>query len=121
MAGASGKGWCLPAPFGIDLNAPALRRGEPDRVYNDHLYIGEYNAMGLYRTGAHPFAKTGKNDRSVWRRADRRFINANLEQSVNLYRMDRTRTWSSCGGNATKMFSGSLSGLKSGFGRNENL
>ncbi|MBT9712044.1 hypothetical protein GPK63_04420 [Faecalibacterium prausnitzii] len=68
------------------------------------------------------FAKTGKNaDGQFGGGLDCRFINANLEQSVNLYRMDRDENMELVVGNATKMFpSGSISGLKSGFGRNEN-
>ena len=68
------------------------------------------------------FAKTGKNANGQFGGGlDCRFINANLEQSVNLYRMDRDENMELVVGNATRMFpNGSLSGLKSGFGRSEN-
>ena len=57
------------------------------------------------------FAKTGKNaDGQFGGGLDCRFINANLEQSVNLYRMDRDENMELVVGNATRMFpSGSLS------------
>ena len=49
------------------------------------------------------------------------FVNANLEQSVNLYRMDQNENMELVVGDATDMFpNGSLSGLGSGWGRNEN-
>ena len=106
--------------FGIDPER--TRSGAANLiVYNDHLYIGEYNdeEIALERI---LFAKTGKNaDGQFGGGLDCRFINANLEQSVNLYRMDRDENMELVVGNATKMFpNGSLSGLKSGFGRNEN-
>ena len=90
-------------------------------MYNDHLYIGEYNdeEIALERI---LFAKTGKNANGQFGGGlDCRFINANLEQSVNLYRMDRDENMELVVGNATRMFpNGSLSGLGSGFGRSEN-
>ena len=106
--------------FGIDPER--TRSGAANLiVYNDHLYIGEYNdeEIALERI---LFAKTGKNaDGQFGGGLDCRFINANLEQSVNLYRMDRDENMELVVGNVTKMFpNGSLSGLKSGFGRNEN-
>ena len=106
--------------FGIDPER--TRSGAANLiVYNDHLYIGEYNdeEIALERI---LFAKTGKNaDGQFGGGLDCRFINANLEQSVNLYRMDRDENMELVVGNATKMFpNGSLSGLGSGFGRNEN-
>ena len=106
--------------FGIDPER--TRSGAANLiVYNDHLYIGEYNdeEIALERI---LFAKTGKNaDGQFGGGLDCRFINANLEQSVNLYRMDRDENMELVVGNATRMFpDGSLSGLGSGFGRNEN-
>lgn len=106
--------------FGIDPER--TRSGAANLiVYNDHLYIGEYNdeEIALERI---LFAKTGKNaDGQFGGGLDCRFINANLEQSVNLYRMDRDENMELVVGNATKMFpNGSLSGLGAGFGRNEN-
>lgn len=106
--------------FGIDPER--TRSGAANLiVYNDHLYIGEYNdeEIALERI---LFAKTGKNaDGQFGGGLDCRFINANLEQSVNLYRMDRDENMELVVGNATRMFpNGSLSGLGSGFGRSEN-
>lgn len=106
--------------FGIDPER--TRSGAANLiVYNDHLYIGEYNdeEIALERI---LFAKTGKNANGQFGGGlDCRFINANLEQSVNLYRMDRDENMELVVGNATRMFpSGSLSGLGSGFGRSEN-
>ena len=49
------------------------------------------------------------------------FVNANLEQSVNLYRMDKDENMELVVGDRTEMFpEGGISGLTSGFGRNEN-
>ena len=106
--------------FGIDPER--TRSGAANLiVYNDHLYIGEYNdeEIALERI---LFAKTGKNANGQFGGGlDCRFINANLEQSVNLYRMDRDENMELVVGNATRMFpNGSLSGLGSGFGRSEN-
>ncbi len=97
--------------FGIDPER--TRSGAANLiVYNDHLYIGEYNdeEIALERV---LFAKTGKNANGQFGGGlDCRFINANLEQSVNLYRMDRNENMELVVGNATKMFpNGSLSGL----------
>ncbi|MDB1818558.1 hypothetical protein [Collinsella aerofaciens] len=49
------------------------------------------------------------------------FVNANLEQSVNIYRMDKDENMELVVGDRTDMFpEGGISGLTSGFGRNEN-
>ena len=49
------------------------------------------------------------------------FVNANLEQSVNLYRMDKDENIELLVGDATTMFpNGGISGIGSGFGHNEN-
>ena len=106
--------------FGIDPER--TRSGAANLVvYNNKLYIGEYNdeEIALERI---LFAKTGKNANGQFGGGlDCRFINANLEQSVNLYRMDRDENMELVVGNATRMFpDGSLSGLGSGFGRSEN-
>ena len=77
------------------------------QVYGDHLYIGDYNDVSSALQGF----VTKSN-----------FVTqaTNLEQSVNLYRMDKNENMELVVGNSTKMFpNGSLSGLKSGFGRNE--
>jgi len=106
--------------FGIDPER--TRSGAANlMVFNDYLYIGEYNdeEIALERI---LFSKTGKNaDGQFGGGLDCRFLNANLDQSVNLYRMDKNEDMELVVGNSTKMFpNGSLSGLKSGFGRNEN-
>ena len=106
--------------FGID---PARTRAGAANltVFNDYLYIGEYNdeEIALERI---LFSKTGKNANGQFGGGlDCSFINANLDQSVSLYRMDKNENMELVMGNATGMFpNGSLSGLKSGFGRNEN-
>ena len=104
--------------FGIDPER--TRSGAANlMVFNDYLYIGEYNdeEIALERV---LFSKTGKNaDGQFGGGLDCRFLNANLDQSVNLYRMDKNENMELVVGNSTKMFpNGSLSGLKSGFGRN---
>ncbi len=90
-------------------------------VYGDYLYIGEYNdeQIALERI---LFDKTGEDATGQFGAGiDCSFINANLDQSVNLYRMDKDENMELVVGNKTKMFpNGSLSGLGSGFDRNEN-
>ena len=107
-------------PFGIDPSRTRAGAGVL-MVYGDYLYIGEYNdeEIALERI---LFSKTGKNaDGQFGGGLDCRFLNANLDQSVNLYRMDKNEDMELVVGNSTKMFpNSSLSGLKSGFGRNEN-
>ena len=106
--------------FGIDPER--TRSGAANlTVFNEYLYIGEYNdeEIALERI---LFSKTGKKaDGQFGGGLDCSFINANLDQSVSLYRMDKNENMELVMGNATSMFpNGSLSGLKSGFGRNEN-
>ncbi len=93
--------------FGIDPER--TRSGAANLiVYNDYLYIGEYNDEEIALI-----------DIAFKRSFD--FMNANLEQSVNLYRMDKDENIELVVGDADNMFpEGSLSGLESGFGRNEN-
>lgn len=77
-------------------------------IYDGYLYIGEYNdeEIALERV---------LFDRSC------DFVNANLEQSVNLYRMDTDENIDLVVGDADKMFpDGSITDLGSGFDRNEN-
>ena len=106
--------------FGIDPER--TRSGAANlMVFNDYLYIGEYNdeEIALERI---LFSKTGKNANGQFGGGlDCRFLNANLDQSVNLYRMDKNENMELVVGNSTKMFpNSSLSGLGSGFGHNEN-
>lgn len=77
-------------------------------VYDGYLYIGEYNdeEIALERV---------LFDQSCG------FMNSNLEQSVNLYRMDENEEIQLVVGDADEMFpDGGLTGLGSGFDRNEN-
>lgn len=77
-------------------------------VYDGYLYIGEYNdeEIALERV---------LFDQSCG------FMNSNLEQSVNLYRMDENEKIQLVVGDADEMFpDGGLTGLGSGFDRNEN-
>lgn len=77
-------------------------------VYDGYLYIGEYNdeEIALERV---------LFDQSC------DFMNSNLEQSVNLYRMDENEEIQLVVGDADEMFpDGGLTDLGSGFDRNEN-
>ncbi len=93
--------------FGIDPER--TRSGAANLiVYDDYLYIGEYNDEEIALL-------------DVAFKQDFDFMNANLEQSVNLYRMDQDENIELVVGDADEMFpEGSLSGIGSGFGRNEN-
>lgn len=93
--------------FGIDPQR--TRSGAANLiVFNNYLYIGEYNDEEI------------AVERMLFNN-DFEFMNANFEQSVNFYRMDSNEDIELVVGNSDKMFpNGSLSGLKSGFGRNEN-
>ncbi len=105
--------------FGIDPER--TRSGAANlMVYNGYLYIGEYNdeEIALERI---LFNKTGEDADGSIGGVDCRFVNANLEQSVSLYRMDQNENMELVVGDATAMFpNGSLSGLGSGWGSNEN-
>ena len=114
---ADGARYC----FGID---PARTRSGAANliVYNDYLYIGEYNdeEIALERI---LFNKSNSDEsgKSSMGGVDCSFVNANLEQSVNIYRMDKDENMQLVVGDRTDMFpEGGISGLASGFGRNEN-
>lgn len=93
--------------FGIDPERTRAGAGVL-QIYNDYLYIGEYNDEEI------PLE-------NILFKADFDFMNANLEQSVSLYRMDKNENIELIMGDATEMFpNGGISGLGSGFGRNEN-
>lgn len=93
--------------FGIDPERTRAGAGVL-QVYGDHLYIGEYNDEQIALEG-------------ILFNADFDFMNANLEQSVSLYRMDKNENIELVVGDATTMFpNGGISGLGSGFGRHEN-
>lgn len=114
---ADGARYC----FGID---PARTRSGAANliVYNDHLYIGEYNdeEIALERILFNK-SNTEEGGKSSMGGVDCSFVNANLEQSVNIYRMDKDENMELVVGDRTDMFpDGGISGLTSGFGRNEN-
>ena len=105
--------------FGID---PARTRSGAANltVYKDKLYIGEYNdeEIALERI---LFDKSSNGSESSLGGIDCSFVNANLEQSVNLYAMDENEDMELVVGDKTDMFpNGGTSGLGSGFGHNEN-
>lgn len=105
--------------FGIDLER--TRSGAANLiVYKDHLYIGEYNDEQIAMERI-LFNKTGEGSDGSLGGVDCSFVNANLEQSVNLYRMDKDENIELLVGDATTMFpNGGISGIGSGFGHNEN-
>ena len=105
--------------FGIDPER--TRSGAANLiVYNDHLYIGEYNDEQIAMERI-LFNKTGEGSDGSLGGVDCSFVNANLEQSVNLYRMDKDENIELLVGDATTMFpNGGISGIGSGFGHNEN-
>lgn len=114
---ADGARYC----FGID---PARTRSGAANliVYNDYLYIGEYNdeEIALERILFNK-SNTEEGGKGSMGGVDCSFVNANLEQSVNIYRMDKDENMELVVGDRTDMFpEGGISGLTSGFGRNEN-
>ena len=105
--------------FGIDPER--TRSGAANLiVYKDHLSIGEYNDEQIAMERI-LFNKTGEGSDGSLGGVDCSFVNANLEQSVNLYRMDKDENIELLVGDATTMFpNGGISGIGSGFGHNEN-
>lgn len=93
--------------FGIDPQR--TRSGAANlQVFNDHLYIGEYNDEEI------------AVERMLFDN-DFTFMNMNFEQTVNLYRMDENESIELVVGSADDMFpDGGISGLDSGFGCSEN-
>ena len=93
--------------FGIDPERTRSGAGVL-AVYNDALYIGEYNDEEIALL-------------QLMFNLDFGFMNKNLEQSVSLYRMDKDEDIELVVGDATTMFpNGGTSNIASGFGRNEN-
>lgn len=93
--------------FGIDPERTCSGAGVLT-VYDDHLYIAEYNDEEIALI-------------NVLFNLDLEFMNKNLEQSVNLYRMDADENIELVVGDSTEMFpEGGTSGIGSGFGQNEN-
>lgn len=97
------------AKYNYGIDPERTRSGAANLcVYDGYLYIGEYNdeEIALERV---------LFDQSCG------FMNSNLEQSVNLYRMDENEEIQLVVGDADEMFpDGGLTGLGSGFDRNEN-
>ena len=92
-------------PFGIDPSR--TRAGACTmQVFGDHLYIGEYNDAEIAMM-------------NMLFDSDFQFLADNLEQSVNLYRMDADENMELVMGEPTEQFPESLSGLHSGFGTEE--
>lgn len=73
------------------------------RVYGDYLYIGEYNDV----------SSTLQN---MVLRKDFKGMYTNMQQSINLYRMDKNENIEKVAGDPTEMFPTSLTGVGSGFG-----
>ncbi len=93
--------------FGIDPERTCSGAGVL-MVYDDHLYIAEYNDEEIALI-------------NVLFNLDLEFMNKNLKQSVNLYRMDADENMELVVGDPTEMFpEGGTSDLGSGFGHNEN-
>ena len=93
--------------FGIDPERTCSGAGVL-MVYKDHLYIGEYNDEEIALM-------------QVMFNLDFGFMNENLKQSVNLYRMDKNEKIDLVVGDKTDMFpKGGSSDIGSGFGHNEN-
>lgn len=77
-------------------------------VYDGHLYIGEYNDTEIALI-------------NILFGVDAEFMAENLDQSVNLYRMDKDENIELIVGDKTEMFpEGGRSGLHSGFDKCEN-
>lgn len=76
-------------------------------VYGDYLYIGEYNDVSSALQG-------------FVLRKDFTTQATNLDQSINLYRMDKSERIEKVVGDPTKAFPVSLTGLGSGFGNHMN-
>ena len=93
--------------FGIDPER--TRSGACNMVvYDDHLYIGEYNDTEIALI-------------NIMFDGDARFMAENLKQSVNLYRMDKNNDIELVVGDKTEMFpEGGISKFGSGFDRHEN-
>lgn len=93
--------------FGIDPSRTRAGAGVL-MVYGDYLYIGEYNDEEIALE-------------NVLFHIDFDFVNENLRQSVNLYRMDKNEEIEMVVGDPTEMFpEGGISGIGSGFGHREN-
>lgn len=91
-------------PFGLD--AERVSAGACTlQVYNDYLYIGDYNDVSSALQG-------------FVLRKDFTTQATNLEQSINLYRMDKNENIEKVVGDPTTAFPTSLTGLGSGYTSN---
>lgn len=94
-------------PFGLD--AERYSAGACTlQVYNDYLYIGDYNDVSSALQG-------------FVLRKDFTTQATNLEQSVNLYRMDKNENIEKVVGDPTEAFPTSLTGLGSGYTSSDKL
>ena len=101
--------------FGIDPQRTRSGAGVL-QVFGDYLYIGEYNDEQIALENILFDEETGEMPG-----LDCDFLNANLEQSVGLYRMDKDENIELIVGDLTDMFpEGGISGWGSGFNRHEN-
>lgn len=108
-------------PFGLD--SQRTRSGAANLcVYNGYLYIGEYNdeEIALERILFNKAEDGSGTMTSGMGGVDCSFVNANLEQSVNLYRMDKNEDVQLVVGDHSDTFGDPISGIGSGFGHNEN-
>ncbi|RSX55957.1 hypothetical protein D2E26_0520 [Bifidobacterium dolichotidis] len=79
------------------------------QVYNNHLYIAEYNDWPM------PY-------RYMLKAHDMRGVANDIDQAINLYRMDDNENIEMVVGDPTKMFpKGGISGVGSGYGDHMNL
>ncbi|MGN0779701.1 MAG: LPXTG cell wall anchor domain-containing protein [Aristaeellaceae bacterium] len=93
--------------FGIDPERTASSACTL-QIYGDYLYIGEYNDVNGSLTG-------------ILQRQDFSTLRHNLDQSINLYRMDKNENIELVVGDKTAMFpNGSISGWKSGYNSHMN-
>lgn len=87
--------------FGIDPERTASSAATL-QVFGDHLYIGEYNDVNGSLTG-------------ILQRKSFATLAANLDDSINLYRMDKNENIEMVIGDPTAMFPRSVSGMPSGY------
>ena len=93
-------------PFGLD--AERISAGACTlQVYGDYLYIGDYNDVSSALQGF--ILKKDFTTQAT-----------NLEQSINLYRMDKNEKIEKVVGDPTKAFPTSLTGLGSGYTASDN-
>lgn len=92
--------------FGIDPSRTACGAATL-QVYDDYLYIGEYNDVNYSLT-------------DILTNKSFKILAKNLAQSINLYRMDHNENIQMVVGDPTDMFSQSLTGIGSGYASHMN-